>query len=252
MRVKRSRQFSKVLSVYARCFGLDVKNLEVFLDHTFVRQALLNHVNIYDSISNLVGRGFRLMTSSCVIAECRALGSLFYGTLKILEGFSVLKCRHEYNPSLGHSQRFGRLNKGERCFLFALASNDSDLRYREREVPGMPVMFIAQRCLNTEPIPETTQQLVEKLTSQKRLHQIEAKFGLQKDIDIQKKKKKRGVSGPNPLSCRKKATTAKVIVSASDEKPIRWKKRQRALRKTWAMCQVLNHLSGQQPSIVNS
>ncbi|VDD84388.1 unnamed protein product [Mesocestoides corti] len=215
------------------------------------------------------------MTSSCVIAECRALGSLFYGTLKILEGFSVLKCRHEYNPSLGaawcirkririsrkHSQRFGRLNKGERCFLFALASNDSDLRYRAREVPGMPVMFIAQRCLNTEPIPETTQQLVEKLTSQslsmnpfetERLHQIEAKFGLQKDIDIQKKKKKRGVSGPNPLSCRKKASTAKVVVSASDEKPRRWKKRQRALRKTWAMCQVLNHLSGQQPSTVNS
>ena len=179
MRIKRSRQFSKVLAIYERCFGLDSKNLEIFLDYTFVRQALINHVNISDSVNNLVGRGFRLVTSSCVIAECQALGSMFFGALKILEGFDVLKCRHEYSPSLGaawcirkrmrtarkHSRHLRRLKKGEKCFLFALASNDPKLQDFARTVPGMPVMFIAQRCLNTERIPESTLNIVDQLTS---------------------------------------------------------------------------------------
>ena len=179
MRVKRSRQFSKVLSIYERCFGLDAKNLEIFLDYTFVRQALINHVSISDSVNNLVGRGFRLVTSSCVLAECQALGPLFYGTLKILEGYDVLKCRHEYDSSLGaswcirkrirtarkHSKQLRRLKKGEKCFLFTLASNDPKLREFARTVPGMPIMFIAQRCLNTERVPEATQAIVDQLTS---------------------------------------------------------------------------------------
>ncbi len=180
MRIKRTRQFSKVLSSYSRCFGLNEKELEIFLDHTFVRMALVNQVNIYESVCNLIGRGFRLVTSSCVIEECRALGPLFVGALKILEGFNILKCRHEYDPSMGaawcirkrirtsrkHSQGFGRLKKGAKCFLFALASNDEKLRTLARSVPGMPIMFIAQRCLNTEPIPEATQRLMEQVTSQ--------------------------------------------------------------------------------------
>lgn len=177
MRIKRTRQFSKVLSSYSRCFGLNSKELEVFLDHTFVRQALINHVNIYESIVNLIGRGVRLVTSSCVVAECHALGSLFFGSLKILEGFTILKCRHEYNPSLGsawcirkrlrtsrkHSSGFGRLKKGEKCFLFTLASNDEQLRVLARSIPGMPIMFIAHRCLNTEPIPDTTQEIIDSI-----------------------------------------------------------------------------------------
>ncbi|EUB62047.1 rRNA-processing protein UTP23 -like protein [Echinococcus granulosus] len=265
MRVRRSRQFAKVLSIYERCFGLAAKNLEIFLDHTFVRQSLINHVNISDSIANMVGRGFRLVTSSCVVAECQALGSLFFGALKILEGFYLLKCRHEYNSALGaawcirkrirtarrRSKTFRRLKEGEKCFLFALASNDAELQALARTVPGMPVMFIAQRCINIEPIPETTQAIIDNLTLQSlavnegelaRLQQIEEKFGLGKDDYVKNRKKKRGPSGPNPLSCRKKRPAAMVTALniTSEGKPRRQrKKHHRALRKTWAMRQVL-------------
>lgn len=150
------------------------------MDHTFVRQALISHVNISDSIANMVGRDFRLVTSSCVIAECQALGALFFGTLKILRGFGLLKCRHEYNPTLGaawcirkrirtarrRSKGFRRLRGSEKCFLFALASNDAELQALARTVPGMPIFFIAQRCLNIDPIPETTQGIIDNLTLQ--------------------------------------------------------------------------------------
>lgn len=192
MRV-RLRRFSKVLSIYERCFGLDAKNLEIFLDHTFVRQALTNHVNITDSINNLVGRGFRLVTSSCVIAECEALGSLFFGTQRILEAHTILKCRHDYNPSRGaawcirkrirvarkNGKIFRRLKKDEICFLFALASNDVELRELARTVPGMPILFIAQRCVNTEPIPETTLKLIDEMTSKSlKINEFEVSLSL--------------------------------------------------------------------------
>ncbi|KAL5108566.1 hypothetical protein TcWFU_002058 [Taenia crassiceps] len=250
MRVRRSRQFAKVLSVYERCFGLT---------------ALINHVNISDSIANMVGRDFRLVTSSCVIAECQALGALFFGTLKILEGFGLLKCRHEYNSTLGaawcirkrirtarrRSKGLRRLKEGEKCFLFALASNDAELQTLARTVPGMPVLFIAQRCINIDPIPETTQSIIDDLTLQSlemnvcelaRLKKIEEKFGLQRDEYMKNRKKKRGPSGPNPLSCRKKQSSTMVAApNATSEKPRRQRKNHhRALRKTWAMRQVMN------------
>ncbi|VDM31078.1 unnamed protein product [Hydatigera taeniaeformis] len=264
MRVRRARQFMKVLSVYERCFGLATKSLEIFMDHTFVRQALMNHVNISESIANMVGRNFRPVTSSCVIAECQAIGALFSGALEVLKGYIPLTCRHEYNSALGaawcirkrirtarrRSKIFRRIKEGEKCFLFALASNDVELQALARTVPGMPVLFIAQRCLNIEPIPKTTQDIIDNLTLQSlavnacesaRLKQIEEKFGLQKEDCMKNKKKKHGPSGPNPLSCRKKhlSITMTDPNSISKRKPRQRKNHHRALRKTWAMRQVL-------------
>uniref|UniRef100_A0A0V0J7L5 rRNA-processing protein utp23 n=1 Tax=Schistocephalus solidus TaxID=70667 RepID=A0A0V0J7L5_SCHSO len=178
MRLKRAKQCSKILTAYSRFFGLNFKELEIFLDYTFVRQALINQVNIFESLCNMAGKGIRLVTSSCVISECKALGSLLFGSLKVLEGFKVLNCRHEYDPSRGaawcirkrirtakrHSRTYGHPKKHEKCFLFALASNDEDLRLLARSVPGMPLFLIAQRCINIEPIPASTQALIEKMT----------------------------------------------------------------------------------------
>nr|CDS31586.1 rRNA processing protein UTP23 [Hymenolepis microstoma] len=271
MRVKRSRQISKVLAVYERCFGLDAKNLEIFLDHTFVRQSLVNNVNLKESITNLVGRGFRLVTSSCVIAECEALGTLFSSTLSFLRDVIELKCHHEWNPSLGATwcirKRmrvarkhgiFRRLNKDEKCFLFAMASNDPKLQAFARTVPGMPIFFVAQRCINTEPIPDATQHIISEITAKSfqmneselsRLHQIEEKFGLQK-AEV-KKKKRKGHSGPNPLSCRKRAsiTTAtsgsRESTTNPNEVPKRRRKRpHRALHKTLSVRLEMNRLYG--------
>lgn len=189
MRVRRTRQISKVLEVYERCFGLDAKNLEIFLDYTFVRQSLVNNINIKESITNLVGRGLRLVTSSCVIAECEALGTLFLSTLGFLKDIIELKCHHEYNPSLGATwcirKRmrvarkhgiFRRLRKDEKCFLFALASNDPQLQEFARTVPGMPILFVAQRCINTEPIPDATQHIINEITA-KSLQMNESEVG---------------------------------------------------------------------------
>ncbi|VDK88159.1 unnamed protein product [Dibothriocephalus latus] len=180
MRLKRAKQCAKILTVYSRCFGLNFKELEIFLDYTFVRQALIHQVNIFESLSNMVGKGIRLVTSSCVISECKALGSLLFGALKVLEGFKVLTCRHEYDPSRGaawcmrkrirtakrHSHTYGHPKKHEKCFLFALASNDENLRLLARDVPGMPLFMIAQRCINIEPIPASTQALIESMTTE--------------------------------------------------------------------------------------
>ncbi|VDL21851.1 unnamed protein product, partial [Hymenolepis diminuta] len=271
MRVRRTRQISKVLEVYERCFGLDAKNLEIFLDYTFVRQSLVNSINIKESITNLVGRGLRLVTSSCVIAECEALGALFLSTLGFLKDITELKCHHEYNPSLGATwcirKRmrvarkhgiFRRLRKDEKCFLFALASNDPRLQEFARTVPGMPIFFVAQRCINTEPIPDTTQHIINEITAKSlqmnesersRLQQIEEKFGLQK-AEL-KRKKKRGPSGPNPLSCRKKATVTTTIsvsrdpTANSNELPKRRRRKpHRALHKTLSVRLELNQLYG--------
>ncbi|BHF71985.1 Small subunit processome component [Sparganum proliferum] len=211
----------------------------------------------------MAGKGIRLVTSSCVTSECKAMGSLLFGSLKVLEGFKVLKCRHEYDPSRGaawcirkrirtakkHSHTYGHPKKHEKCFLFALASNDEDLRSLARNVPGMPLFIIAQRCVNIEPIPDSTQALIDNLTTESlklseaeasRLLAIEQKFGLEQDAPVKRKKKHKQT--PNPLSCKKKK---KGTIPSSQPVPAdatadtkSWKRR-RSLHKTWAMRQVL-------------
>ncbi|VDM06049.1 unnamed protein product [Schistocephalus solidus] len=239
MRLKRAKQCSKILTAYS----------QIFLDYTFVRQALINQVNIFESLCNMAGKGIRLVTSSCVISECKALGSLLFGSLKVLEGFKVLNCRHEYDPSRGaawcirkHSRTYGHPKKHEKCFLFALASNDEDLRLLARSSPGMPLFLIAQRCINIEPIPASTQALIEKMTIESlKLSEAEVSiFGLERDAPAKRKKKHK--QAPNPLSCkkRKKETMpARQPVSPDTTVATKSWKRRRSLHKTWAMRQVL-------------
>ncbi|KAM7535610.1 hypothetical protein Aperf_G00000094925 [Anoplocephala perfoliata] len=207
-----------------------------------------------------------MRTSFDKSSECEALGSLFFGAQRILETHTVLKCLHDYNPSRGaawcirkrirvarkKSRTFKRSKEGGKCFLFALASNDAELRELARSVPGMPILFIAQRCINTEPMPGSTQKIVDEMTSKSleindfelaRLRQVEEKFGLKKGHVM----KKKGPSGPNPLSCRKKASSSVSVnpTSKSESEPRRRRKKpHRALHKTLSIRLELNKLYG--------
>ncbi|VEL29360.1 unnamed protein product [Protopolystoma xenopodis] len=248
-RVKRLRD---LLHHYHRVFGLKLDPLEIFLDYTFVRQALLNKLNIFSSFNCLVGSDVKLVTSSCVVEECRQLGDLCTGTVKILLGYKILKCRHDYNPTLGASRCIiKRLETAKKIqpsrgnMLFALATNDCELRSFAETVPGFPVFFISHRCINSQPIPPGVSLIIDaynrssSLPSREELGEIreaQLQFGYRNECTLFKRK---APIEANTLSCKKRKASLGLTdtpVATGRHRPSR-----KRIKKTWAFLQALSH-----------
>ncbi|KAF7256966.1 hypothetical protein EG68_06354 [Paragonimus skrjabini miyazakii] len=252
MKIKRLKGYKRVLDAYSRHFGLILDPLEIFIDNTFARQALTNKLNIKDQFEISLKICTKLVTSTCVIKECEALGDLFQGTLSVLKQFKILQCKHPFDSSkcatwcikrrIRSARRLKHKGDGTST-LFALASNDGSLQEAARLVPGMPVFYVAHCRFNLESPPVSVSEfLAQKAFSAPVVsaHEgavidaLDKKFGLCKE-PVQLKKRKRP-RAPNPLSCKKKSRKCANLPGRTT----RWKKRKRKrIKNTWAFQQVL-------------
>lgn len=258
MKIKRLKGYKRILQVYARHFGISLDPLEVFVDTTFANQAVLNKLNVKDQLEYTFKLPIKLVTSSCIISECKSLEALFSGALNVLKNFKILSCKHKFDPNKGAPWCIRRrirtaskvgLSKSGRSLLFALASNDEVLQAKARSVPGMPILFVAHNRINLEHIPPETQKMLDvkfRESVSLSLHETEAvnsligQYGVNLNNVIMKKKKKRQRE-PNPLSCRKKRNRLPFPNSRIGPVRRRTRKRRR-IHNTWAFQQALIHL----------
>ncbi|VDP78027.1 unnamed protein product [Echinostoma caproni] len=261
MKIKRLKGYKRILEAYSRHFGLPVDPLEVFVDSTFANQALLNKLNITDQLEATFKLPIKLVTSTCTISECESLRPLFSGALSILQQFKVLKCKHSFDPTRGapwcirrriQTARKSGLRKCGRSLLFALASNDELLQMRARLVAGMPIFYVAHNRINMEPVPPTTEKLLDTKSRESiglSVHEsvvvssLAAQYGVTSEGVLVKKRKRK--TGPNPLSCKKKKRNQQPTPPKKTlEKPHR-RRRRRRIHNTWAFQQALLHFKEQ-------
>ncbi|CAH8828938.1 unnamed protein product [Trichobilharzia szidati] len=255
MKVKRVKHYRKTIDIYDAHFGLETNPLEILVDSTFARQALVQQLHIEQQFQCTLSCEFSLVTTSCVVSECESLGQLFHGALCILKGYKVLKCTHKINPNnsafscikkrirTAGSKKWSESNAKKRSLLFAVATNDESLQQHARAIPGMPIFYVAHRRINMESMPEEVALLLkEKATKALGLtcaestiiKQLGDRFGFSEVKPIRRKKTK----GPNPLSCKRKARETPAIILS---KPKRKRKRKR-IKVTWAMKQAIEEL----------
>jgi U3 small nucleolar RNA-associated protein 23 len=95
-----------------------------------------------------------------------------------------------------------------------------------KKKPGVPLMFIIQNTIVLDkPSPKTVAfvkavesgQLVSVLEKQS-IKQLKEEQGLVKNPEQRRRKKRKKVSGPNPLSCLKKKKKAQDTKSPASEK----------------------------------
>lgn len=129
--------------------------------------------------------------------------------MMVAKGFPVFKCGHK-TPMPANSCILSLLG-AKNSQHFIVASQDNELRYKIRNIPGVPLLLLHGNCPTLEKPSGMTQEFIEKSSDEKTLlnsHEAQTIKVLKREVfgeeEPKKKKKRKGPKGPNPLSCKKK------------------------------------------------
>ncbi|OVA14974.1 Protein of unknown function DUF652 [Macleaya cordata] len=173
MRVKRQKCHRKSVRFYTTCFGFR-EPFKILCDGTFVHHLLVNQITSpSDALSNLLGAPTKLFTTRCVIAELKSLGDSYSKSVEAARNLSTARCDHEKRKSAAVCLEEVIGEKNTEHFFFA--TQDSDLRTKFREIPGVPIIFGLRKSLLLEP-PSAFQREYAKSSEERRLHMTELEY----------------------------------------------------------------------------
>lgn len=228
MRLKKQKRHRKVVRFFSACFGFR-EPYKVLCDGTFIHHLVIHGlIPADDFLSNLLGARVLLFTSKCVIGELTSLGESYATAVEAAHQIITATCDHEkrVDAETCIQSIIGESNSEH----FFLATQDSKIRKKFREVPGVPIIYGLRNSLFLEQ-PSLNQREFVKSTEEKRLHMNESEYqktlkrqlneklasaGADSSLEVDFAKrnrnslvdkirfKKRRAMGPNPLSCKKK------------------------------------------------
>jgi U3 small nucleolar RNA-associated protein 24 len=123
----------------------------VLLDTNFINFAIKNKLDIVSAgMDCLLAKVIPCITD-CVMAELEKLGPKYRVALRVAKDprFERLPCAHK--GTYADDCLVNRVSE-HRCYL--VGTCDKDLKRRLRKVPGVPIMYIAQRKFTVERMPE--------------------------------------------------------------------------------------------------
>lgn len=199
MKIRRYKRAQRLISFFRFNFEF-TPPFRILIDGTFAMAALVNKINLREQVPKYLSEESIICVTPCVLAELEKLGSQFYGALHICQQFQVEKCPHK--PVRSASDCICRLaRRMERKRKYFIATQDSALTNKLRDIPGVPILFIKYKGILIDRASEATMQAVENSKSD--LNEMKA---LKKEVlgVEEKRKKSKRAKGPNPLSVKKK------------------------------------------------
>ncbi|XP_014498507.1 rRNA-processing protein UTP23 homolog isoform X2 [Vigna radiata var. radiata] len=178
MKVKKQKRHRKTLTFYTTCFGFR-KPFKVLCDGTFVHHLLVNRITPADiALGNILSASVKLYTTRCVLAELKRLGSSYSESLENAHKLIVARCEHDkcVGADACIKEAVGEKNSEH----FFVASQDTDLRKKLQEVPGVPLIYGLRNALFLES-PSAFQRQYVKTSEEGRLHMNEKEYKILKD-----------------------------------------------------------------------
>ncbi|KAK2497958.1 LOW QUALITY PROTEIN: hypothetical protein MC885_016127 [Smutsia gigantea] len=221
MKITRQKHAKKHLGFFRNNFGVPY---QILLDGTFCQAALRGRIQLREQLPRYLMGETQLCTTRCVLKELETLGKELYGAKLIAQKCQVRNCPH-----------FKDAVSGSECLL----SMDQNLSMKVKKKPGIPLMFIIQNTMVLDrPSPKTIAfvkaveagQLV-SVHEKQSIKQLKKEQGLVKNPEQGRSKKRKKISGPNPLSCLKKKKKPQDTKSASEKKRKRKRIRNRSSPK---------------------
>lgn len=223
------------MSIYKNNFGFR-EPYQVLLDGTFCQVALDHKVNIQDQLPKYLSGQCKLLTTACVVEETKRLGKPLHGAYLIVSQFPIHDCGHEQPVSASKClSSFIIDNKNKDHYI--VATQDHRLRLKISKQTVCPSLKLANNALVLEKptskilgkVNRTHHFLANKISDEERVKvdELKKEENLLEIINDKPKRKKKGPSGPNPLSCRKKKSksTPQKKSDTSDDSHKRRKKR---------------------------
>lgn len=178
MKVKKQKRHRKSLTFYTACFGFR-KPYKVLCDGTFVHHLVVNRITPADTaLANILSATVKLYTTRCVLAELKRLGKSYSEALDAANNLIIARCEHD------------KCARADSCIMevvgennsehFFVASQDTDLRKKLEEVPGVPLIFGLRNALFLES-PSAFQKEYVKTSEERRLHMTDKEYQIFKD-----------------------------------------------------------------------
>ncbi|XP_064484393.1 rRNA-processing protein UTP23 homolog [Ornithodoros turicata] len=209
MKINRYKRVQKHLTFYKNVFSFRPP-YQILVDGTFCAAALKYRVNIREQMPKYLGDEVKLCTTVCAIMETERLGPPMYGTMLVIKQFPVRICGHEKNP-IGAASCFHNMVRKGNPDHYMVATQDPDFSERIRALAGVPLLFMCNAISMEKPSAKSFKVAAETALEKVKTpdYQTQVLNNLKKKenlVEDEKTRKKRKISGPNPLSCKKKKT----------------------------------------------
>ncbi|XP_003219510.1 rRNA-processing protein UTP23 homolog [Anolis carolinensis] len=209
MKITRQKHAKRNMGFYKYNFGFR-EPFQVLLDGTFCQAALRNKIQIREQLPGYLGGATQLCTTRCVLKELESLGKELYGAKLIAQRFQVRHCSHFKSPVSGSTCLLS-MTEGDNPHHYFTATQDQTLATKIKKRAGIPLLFIIQNTIVLDKPSAASLASVQAMQTNKLIpeHQKESisrlkeEQGLVKPLEAKKRKRKR-IAGPNPLSCLKK------------------------------------------------
>nr|XP_018908206.1 PREDICTED: rRNA-processing protein UTP23 homolog [Bemisia tabaci] len=234
MKLKRYKKVRKHLNFYCSHYGFH-EPYQILIDGTFCHAALTDHLSVREQLQRYIGPEIKLLTTPCIIHETESLGAKAYGSMVIVKQFAIHHCGHEKHPISG-AQCFLSMIGEKNTNRYIIATQDRDLQYKARKVPGTPLLYIDHKAPTLEPpsltsVKVATNESLSRVNVGKseeiRLNKLKKKLlGKPKDEEPKFKKKRKG-----PATRPKKKKPQPVVQEKGPEKTHKKKRRRIKLPK---------------------
>ena len=204
MKYKRKKQAKRVLQLLKTTFNFH-EPFQIVIDGTFCQSALEHKINIRDQLSNYLSATVRLFTTECAVNEINSLGDSFKGGLFIIKQYKYLKCNHANRNST--AECFLSLIGKDNNKRYMLATLDRSLKFKARQIPGTPILTLANNALVLEAPSLQTKLKSDKIESSKLLPSLNERSliaGMKAELPdagrAKKSHRRKVPKGPNSLS----------------------------------------------------
>lgn len=208
MRINRYKRVQRHLTFYKNVFSFRAP-FQILVDGTFCAAALKYKVNIREQMPKYLSDEVKLCTTVCAIAESEKLGPPLFGATLVLKQFPVRMCGHQKSP-ITAANCFHTMVRKKNPDHYMVATQDPELSERVRQLVGVPLLYLFNAITLEKPSEKSEKAGALTLQSQTEApaHQLRTIESLKRKENLLEeapaKKKRRKVSGPNPLSCKKK------------------------------------------------
>jgi len=129
----------------------------ILIDTNFVNFCIQNKVDLWVGISGVLHAKFNLFVSSCVYGELEKMGHKFRLALQIAKDSRIQRLSCSHKGTYADDCIVKRIEE-HRCYI--VATSDRELQRRIRKVPGVPILYVKNRKLAIEHLPESLSEVL--------------------------------------------------------------------------------------------
>uniref|UniRef100_A0ABZ3NNK7 UTP23, small subunit processome component n=1 Tax=Rattus norvegicus TaxID=10116 RepID=A0ABZ3NNK7_RAT len=203
MKITRQKHAKKHLGFFRNNFGVR-EPYQILLDGTFCQAALRGRIQLRDQLPRYLMGETQLCTTRCVLKELETLGKELYGAKLIAQKCQVRNCPHFKSAVSGSECLLSMVDDGNPHHYFVATQNTIVL-----DKPSPRTVAFVKAVEAGQLVSVHEKQSIKELKEEQ---------GLVRNPELRKRRKKKKVGGPNPLSCLKKKKKAQDTKSPASEK----------------------------------